>query len=212
MVKAANDLTLEKAPFEGAGSSTSLSLLVRVKAGDGEAWQRLVELYGPLVYGWCRRQGLQAAAAADVGQEVFLAVSKSIANFRRDRPDDSFRGWLWGITRHKLADYRRRIAAQPPAVGGSNAQQLLAQVPEDVSTDSGSGIESGDANALLHRALELVRLGFEDRTWQAFWRVTVDGKTAAEVAGELGMSRNAVHVAKCKVLRRLREEFGDLID
>jgi RNA polymerase sigma-70 factor (ECF subfamily) len=68
------------------------------------------------------------------------------------------------------------------------------------------------SRTLLHRALELVRLEFEDRTWQAFWWVTVEGQAVADVAGDLGMSRNAVYIARSRILPRLHQEFGDLID
>jgi len=60
------------------------------------------------------------------------------------------------------------------------------------------------------RALELIRAEFEDRTWQAFWRVTVDGQPTKDVAQELGVTPSAVRLAKSRVLRRLREELGDL--
>src|SRR5438094_6344454 len=76
---------------DGGGAPTSLSLLARVKARQEAAWERLVALYGPLVYSWCLRAGLQPADAADVGQDVFTAVLRNIASFRRDRPGDTFR-------------------------------------------------------------------------------------------------------------------------
>src|SRR5262245_56120301 len=86
------------------GSSLATSLLVRVRALDPQAWQHLMALFEPVVHGWCRAAGLQPADAADVQQEVFQAVALNIGKFRRDRPGDSFRGWLWGITRNKLLD------------------------------------------------------------------------------------------------------------
>jgi len=63
---------------------------------------------------------------------------------------------------------------------------------------------------LLRRALEMIRDEFEERTWQAFWRTTVDGQAPRDVAADLAMSPGAVRVAKCRVLHRLREELGDL--
>jgi RNA polymerase sigma-70 factor (ECF subfamily) len=57
----------------------------------------------------------------------------------------------------------------------------------------------------------LIRSEFEERTWRAFWGVAVDDRPAAEVAAELGMSPGAVYIAKSRVLRRLREEFRDLL-
>jgi RNA polymerase sigma-70 factor (ECF subfamily) len=209
-VKGADDVLVGGTPGAGSSASPSPSLLLRVRSQDGEAWRRLLRLYGPVVYAWCRRAGLQPADAADVGQEVFAAVARGLATFRRDRPDDSFRGWLYGITQHKLSDHWRRRAGQPQAEGGSIALDRLAQLEAAESSSSGDGA-TGDRGRLLRRALDLVRPEFAERTWQAFWRVTVEGQTAADAAAALGMSVNAVHIAKSRVLRRLRAEFGDLL-
>jgi RNA polymerase sigma-70 factor (ECF subfamily) len=105
----------------GAGSSTSLSLLERARARAPSACERIVHLYGPLVYGRCRRQGLSADDALDVGQEAFAAVFRSLGDFRREQPGDSFRAWLRTITDNKVRDYQRRLRGEPPAPGGNNS-------------------------------------------------------------------------------------------
>ena len=53
---------------------------------------------------------------------------------------------------------------------------------------------------------------FAPSTWQAFQRLAVDGRPAAEVAAELGTTVNAVLLAKSRVLRRLRQEARGLVD
>src|SRR5207245_2054140 len=105
-------------------NSTSLSLLDRLRGRDQEAWHRLLHLYGPLVSHWCSRKGLRPQDADDIQQEVFRAVVTSLDKFRLDRPGDTFRGWLRGITKNKLLDYYRRRQTQPEAQGGSEAQQV----------------------------------------------------------------------------------------
>jgi RNA polymerase sigma-70 factor (ECF subfamily) len=196
-------------PGEATGS-TSWSLLERVKAQDQAAWGRLVELYNPLVYGWCRRAGLQAADAADLGQEVFQAVARKIADFRRDPAGGSFRGWLRVITHNKLRDFIRARQARASAAGGSDAYELLMQIPADGPEESAE--EATEASLLYQRALELLRTEFEERSWQAFWRVVVEGQWPEDVARDLQMSVNAVYLAKSRILRRLRLEFADLIE
>jgi RNA polymerase sigma-70 factor (ECF subfamily) len=199
-------------PSDGAESSVSTSLLGRLQAQEGPAWERLVGLYGPTVRGWCRHLGLAPEDAADVGQEVFHAVAGAIGDFRRDRPGDSFRGWLWTITRHKALDHRRREAGRAKAVGGTTAQEHLAQVPNaDGPADSDAAPVSAGTDAVYRRALELIRSEFAERTWKAFWGVAVDGRPVADVAAEQGMTAGAVYIAKTRVLRRLREEFADLL-
>ncbi len=197
-------------PAEAGGASVSTSLLQRLKCQEPTAWQRLVYLYGPTVYGWCRHQRLSPEDAADVRQEVFLAVARAIGDFRRDRPGDTFRGWLWTITRNKLRNFRQRGANPAPAVGGTTAQEQLLQVPADESKDDEPPSVPAEASDLYHRALELVQHEFTERTWQAFWQVAVEGRPAAEVAEELGMSLGAVYIAKSRVRQRLRDELADL--
>ncbi len=166
-----------------------------------------------MVFGWCRGAGLRADDAADVRQEVFRAVAGAIAGFRRDQPGDSFRGWLWHITQNKLRDFFRRQRQQPVAAGGTTFQQQLQEVPFPEGGETAApGASAEEQGEVYRRALDLVRGEFEERTWQAFWRTAVEGRSAAEAAAGLGMSAGAVYVAKSRVLRRLREEFGELLE
>jgi RNA polymerase sigma-70 factor (ECF subfamily) len=186
---------------------TSSTLLERVRGRDEEAWRRLLHIYGPLVDRWCALRGVRGADADDVRQEVFRAVAAGLDGFRRDRPGDTFRGWLRVITRHKLTDHFRRLDGRPKAKGGTEAQRQLQQFAEsDLPDDT-----EDDLSGLYHRALELVRAEFEPKTWQAFWRTAVDGDSPADVAADLGVTPAAVRKAKSRVLLRLRQEIGDLI-
>jgi RNA polymerase sigma-70 factor (ECF subfamily) len=198
-------------PMGDANSSVGASLLVRLRTGQAGAWERLVRLYGQTVYVWCRGAGVSEADAADVSQEVFAAVARHIADFRREQPGDSFRGWLWTITRNKVRDHWRRLADEVPAAGGTTAQKVMNQVPEGGLPDTGASAE-GEASDLYRRALELIRSEFEERTWKAFLMVTVEGRLPADAAAALGTTPGAVYIAKSRVLKRLRDEFGDLIE
>ena len=183
-------------------SSTSSSLLEAARRLDPAAWRRLARLYGPLVYGWCRRRGLRPPDAEDVVQEVFLTVAARVADFRREPEGGSFRGWLWTITRHKLGDWIRRQKSREQAADADPSAW------EDPGGPAG-GDEGGEAGSLYRRALDLIRAEFEEPSWQAFWRVAVEGEDPAAVAGDLGMTRNAIYIAKSRILRRLRECLGD---
>jgi RNA polymerase sigma-70 factor (ECF subfamily) len=191
--------------------ATSLTLLQRVQARQPAAWERLVDLYAPLVLHWCRRGGLNDDDAADVFQEVFRSVSEHIGGFRRDRAGDSFRGWLRTITRSKVLDHYRRRQRQPTAAGGSDMQRQLLEVPDPIP-DEADATETDLLTRQLHRALETIRADFEERTWTAFKLVQLDNREPRDVAAELGMTPAAVRKARYRVLERLREELGDLLD
>lgn len=197
--------------FQSIGS-TSSSLLERVKAHDQDAWRRLARLYTPLALYWCRRAGISRQDRADVLQEVFRAVARNIAKLRLDRPGDSFRAWLRTIVQSKAADHFRRQGRGPQAKGGSEAYQRLLQSPGPSGSADHSVSAADERQLLMRQALRLMKPEFEERTWQAFWRTTVDGLPSTAIAQELGTTAAAVRQAKARVLKRLRQEFQGLID
>jgi RNA polymerase sigma-70 factor, ECF subfamily len=190
--------------------STSCGLLERVKADEQDAWRRLVELYAPLVYRWCRRSDLPDQDAADVLQEVFQAVASHIAGFRKEAPGDTFRGWLHTITQNKLRDHFRRRGRQPAAEGGTEAQLRFLELAAASYSGAAETDEARTDSGLLSRALSLIRHEFQTHTWRAFWLIVVEGQSPDEVCAALRMSPGAVRVAKSRVLRRLRQELGEL--
>jgi RNA polymerase sigma-70 factor (ECF subfamily) len=191
-----------------AGLATSLNLLQRARGRDSAAWERLYSLYRPLVLYWCSRWGVRNEDADDVAQEVFRELSASLPTFRESEPGCTFRGWLRGSTRNRVLMHFRQAGKQAHAAGGSSAQDRLEQVADVHEEDDPPEEISG----LYHRALELVRGEFEERTWRMFWRTVIDGQMPATVADESGVSAAAVRQAKSRVLPRLKEEAGDLID
>jgi RNA polymerase sigma-70 factor (ECF subfamily) len=195
---------MDSVTFDNSGS-TSSGLLQRVKEGESDAWRRLVELYGPMVLGWCQQSRLQVSDAADIVQEVFAAVLVSVHNFRRDRPGGTFRGWLWTITRNKLRDFLRRRECRPQAFGGTDAAEQFQQIPDSLPDATGSD----DQRGLIHHALDRIRPEFDDRTWEAFWRTTAGGHAASNVAADLALTPGAVRQAKYRFLKRLRTELED---
>jgi len=197
---------------DGATSSaaTSRSLLDRVKADDAAAWDRLIGLYAPSIYWWCRRWGLPEQETADVSQEVFHAVATHIGAFRKEKEGDTFRGWLRTITDNKVRDHFRKLGREPAGEGGTEALRRLADLPADSSIELDDSRDDRAERGLFRDALEMIRGEFETRTWQAFWLTTVEGLAAKDVGAELEMSPGAVRVAKSRVLRRLREELGEL--
>ncbi len=194
--------------LHGTAGSTSSGWIRRVKQQEPEAWFQLSRLYAPLVWQWCQQAGLQPADTADIVQEVFAAVHKNVCRFRRESPQDSFRGWLWTITRNEVRMHFRRQQNRPQAAGGTEAQQALQEIPQFFAAESLPG-EKSDQHALPQRALNLLQHEFEDRTWRAFWRTTMDGQSSREAADELGMSPGAVRQTKYAVLQRLRHLLAD---
>ena len=192
-------------------SATSSRLLQQIKERDEAAWQKFIQIYGPLVYRLCRVAGIPSEDAHDVGQEVFRGVARNVNQFQYRHPNDSFRSWLLGITRNKICDYFRDQAVQPAAVGGTDVQRQLEQIPDiDWSTsDDGTGFDSD--SSVVQRAIDAVRNEFEARTWETFCKVAIEGRDPQQVAEELGVSAGAIYKAKSRVIRRLRQELQGLL-
>lgn len=204
--------TLQEHDQQSDSQLTSMSLLERAKAQEPDAWAHILDLYSPLVRYWCTRGGLRPDDVVDVMQDVFRSLAGNLANFRRQKTGDTFRGWLWTITRNKIRDHFRTLRNRPDAPGGSEAQQRLQELPDSIGNSEDATGDIPEWKHLFRRALGLIRNEFEDRTWQAFWRSTVDGHDTGTIAEELGMTGNAVRKAKSRVLHRLRTELGDLIE
>ncbi len=205
-----DNLSLEARSTDPEGA-TSPTLVELAKKGDARAWQRLVFLYTPLVRWWCQRHGVQQPQdVEDLTQEVFRTVAGKLGGFTRG-PPGSFRSWLYTITRHKVGDQYRRQRDQPQAVGGSDAQAQLANLPDTAPDSAAEAEDATERTLLVRRALDLVRPEFRPQTWQAAWLVVVDGRSPADTAAELGLSNGAVRTAKSRVLARLRRILAELV-
>ena len=190
-----------------SGLETSRSLLGRARSGESDAWERVVELYAPLVYSWCRRCDLQETDIADILQEVFQAVALHLDRFQHRGHSGAYRGWLRAITTNKIRDLFRARAREVPGAGGTVALNRLAAIADPASLAMGQDMAISEQAIVLRAALERIRPRFHEITWRAFWRTAVDGCPATEVADELSTSPGAVRVAKYRVLRRLRSEL-----
>jgi RNA polymerase sigma-70 factor (ECF subfamily) len=168
-----------------------------------------VDLYQPLVRTWCHRCGLQNADTDDVTQEVFAAAAANLDRFHHDQPGDTFRGWLRIITRNQINLHFRRLQDRPLAAGGSDAWHDLQQVANRFEHTPES--DSAEISELYRRALEQVRGDFEEPTWQAFWLTAIEDRSPAALAEELQMTPAAIRQAKSRVLRRLKQEMGELL-
>lgn len=182
---------------------TPVSLLSRLrKPDDTAAWERFVHLYTPMLHAWACRTGLQSSDAADLVQDVFLTLVREMPNFRYD-PSRSFHQWLKSVTMNRWRDWMRRPVQHPI---GHDGDQIESSEPDGVDTF----IEREFGAEFARRALELMRTDFDESTWRACWEMAVKGRTAAEVAPELGITVGAAHAARFRVIARLRKELAGM--
>lgn len=183
---------------------TRASLLVQLRAGSNhEAWQEFVRLYGPIIYRFARKRGLQDADAADLMQDVMRSVSASIGRLEYDRKQGTFRGWLFTITRNKVFNFLSARRIRPQGSGDSATNSLLHSHPE--GEDGSEAWEMEYQRRLAALGMERIKDEFQENTWRAFWLTAVEGVSAAEASKQLKLSPGAIYVAKSRVLARLKE-------
>lgn len=191
---------------------TSVSLLDRLRnaASDSPAWQRLQEIYLPLIHSWLLRVPGLGHEVDDLSQEVLVVLIRELPSFERRR-DGAFRSWLRQITLNRIRAFQRTRRKRPLAGGGADVELLLAQL-EDPASDIARQWDRDHDRHVFQKLLAIVKPDFAPATWQAFTRFALDGQPAARVADELGMSEREVIQAKYRILKRLRAEAGELID
>jgi RNA polymerase sigma factor (sigma-70 family) len=185
--------------------STRSSLLVRIRnLEDQRAWEEFVEIYTPLVYGYCRSRDLQEGDAADVAQESMRAVARSIGKFEYDPQRGKFRNWLLTVVQNKLRNFLAQQQQQPELAREST---LNLRQERDSAPVNESIWEAEYYRTLFNWAANRIRGEFHESTWRAFWQTTIDERDGKEVAESLGMSVGAVYVAKSRVIARLKEQI-----
>ena len=188
-------------------NTTSLTLLDRLGSDcDATAWGRFVDLYTPLLLAWCRRLGLSDADAADLSQTVFITFYENLPEFRYD-PSRSFRAWLKTVMMNAWRNQCRQRQSHCPAGAAGVDPDLIPDTDPRLQLD-----EAEYRAQIVRRALVLMQEHFEPNTWQACWEFVVHDRPAAEVAAELGISVNAVYLAKSRVLQHLRRELRWFLD
>ena len=171
---------------------------------ENAAWTEMVNRYFDRIYRWCLEAGLEPHAAADVSQEVFVSALGSMHRFQRD-DSSSFGGWLRRICQRRISDFLRR--RQEVAVGGTDAVKFFSQLTPIQQSLYGSGqkaIEFAIDDERVLAAIAIAQSEFEESTWRAFWMSTVEGLSTTETAFELGLTKNAVYLAKSRISKRLK--------
>lgn len=176
---------------------------------DERAWREFLEIYEPLIERLARRRGLQHADARELVQEVLVAVSGAIDRWDPDEAKGSFRGWLSTITRNLTINLLKREGRQTRGTGDSEFARLMNEQPDPV----GENIALFDLEyrrRLFQFAAEHVQEQFEEATWQAFWKTSVEQQPLVDVCEELGLSRGAIYVARSRVMAKLRKHIEKL--
>jgi RNA polymerase sigma factor (sigma-70 family) len=172
---------------------------------DGEAWEQFVDIYRPLVFRLARSKGFQDADAHEIAQEVMVAVAGAAERWEPDPQKGRFRDWLFRIAQNLMIKYLTRRKYRSFAAGNSDVNAILSNHPAGEVDPSILALEH--RRELFRWAAERVQKQVAERTWQAFWKTSVEGVGSRQVAEELGMTVGAIHIACSRVRKRIRDEI-----
>ena len=185
-------------------SQTPASLLERLHDGTAAmAWEEFFGRYWRLIHAWAKRRGCSEHTAEEIVQDVMLEIFQTGAVFRYDPARGRFRNWLFAVVRNIVARHRRQPSQQFTAQGSDRLRDFIPSDADNTQPDA--AWEAAFEEAMLGVLLDVVRREVTPETYQAFELVTIGELSGARVAAITGLSRNAVYLARKRVLKRLGE-------
>ncbi|MBX3419471.1 MAG: RNA polymerase sigma factor [Pirellulaceae bacterium] len=190
-------------------TDTPQSLLDRLRVESSTRdWETFCQIYRPLIQQQLKRRLSNSSDVDDLAQDILTRVFQSLKTFAHNGRTGAFRKWIGKIVLQQLWRYYQVQTLQ----GESTELACQTQFPAFAAADLEQQWEAEHDRHVLKKLLELIEPEFSVSTWAAFLAVTVEGKVTREVARDLGLSPNAVMIAKSRVLTRLRSVGRELLD
>ena len=173
---------------------------------DPTAWSAFVDRYGRKILFWCRRWGLQEADAENVAQEVLAKLALKLHAY--DPYRGRFRAWLKTLAHHAWDDY---LESQRRPGAGSGDTRVLEKIQsiearDDLTATLGEAFDL----EILERAMANVQSRVDERTWEVFRLVAIEGLKGAQAAERPGMKVATVFVARSRVQQMIQQEIQEL--
>lgn len=179
---------------------TSKSLLGRISQSQNEdAWRFFVSLYAPFIRSCLTQKNVPNSDRDDLCQDTLTQVFKGISQFNHNGRPGAFRQWLKTIVTRNVWNY-----FQSKSNKNASPQEIdITSIPND-NDDLVDQWEREHDRYVINKMLSLVKTEFAPSSWHAFRLVSLEGQSPEKAGRQLGMTINAVVIAKSRVLRRLR--------
>lgn len=183
---------------------TTTQVLEDLKAPNDElAWQRFCEHFRPVVVNFARQLGLSATDAEDAAQETMVAFLKAFRDGKYDREKGRLSNWLFGVAKRVILNLRGHQPLERLIADKTTGTSFWDLVQDD--HDIKCSWETQWRQMVLTRCLKQARQELDPKVFEAFELYAISQMPVEEVAQRLKMSRNAVYIAKSRVLSRLRQ-------
>jgi RNA polymerase sigma-70 factor (ECF subfamily) len=169
--------------------------LVSLAKTDYEAFDILYRRYAVPVYRYCYARTDNVADAEDLTAQTFLAALEGI---QRYRGRSGFSAWLFGVARHKCADfYRVQYADQRDAVG--DEIEGVADYTDEANPEAQIGLR--EVLDCVERGLPQITQDRIDALRLRYW----GGLSISDIAQVTKRSQAAVKMLISRAITELRE-------
>lgn len=181
---------------------TTTQVLEELKSPAGQAaWRRFCNRFRPVVVNFARKLGMSAVDAEDAAQEVMAVFVKAFREGKYDRKKGRLSNWLFGIARRVILNLKNRKPLEQLIADKSTGTSFWDLVEDD--RDLANSWQTEWRKMVLLECLEKLRMETDEKVFEAFRRYAIAETPVDDVAKELGISRNAVYIAKSRMLSRL---------
>ena len=184
------------------------ALVLRVAAGDDEAFGELVRRYEHRIYAFCARMLHDKEEAEDVAQDVFLTLYRSAGDFRGE---SQFSTWLFRIAKNQTLNRikylerrgrsKKRSLDEHADDGPKALPDARAERPDDRIADRQTADLVHEAIGALaedHRAVVVLR-DMEDLSYEEI----------SDITGlPIGTVKSRIHRGRTALAKRLSRIFG----
>lgn len=185
-------------------------VIQQVRAGDGRAWQQLIERYEGRLLAFIDSRLHDRASSEDTVQETFIGFLTSLPNYDEERDLEAY---LFSIASHKLTDHLRKQGRRPiDQFGSDDHGRPLDEVPG--SARAASSIARSDERQQAEERLLAESLAALIKEWgvkgdyvrlKCLELLIVQGMANKDVAKLLGLTEQAVASYKFQTIARLKD-------
>ena len=186
---------------------TSASLLSGLRKQPDDpfyqsSWERFVDKYTPIIYGWCRNVGLNHQDTEEITQQLMCRLVLALKNYHYDR-QQKFRSWLFVCTRNVIFQFWKDQSKQKTELqsdiyeicqGQSLVEFLNERYDREFETEARKRVQA--------------KIG--ERDWDVFLQLTESTKSVPEIAADLHLSVDNVYQIKSRTVAALKSEITRL--
>ncbi len=183
---------------------TTTQVLEELKiSNDSAVWNKFTDSFRPVVINFAKKLGLSNDDAEDAAQETMLVFVKAFRDGKYNREKGRLRDWLFGVARRVTLNLRKNKPLEQLIADKSTGTSYWDLIEDDRNLKL--SWETEWRQMVLTNCLEQARKEFDSKIFKAFELYAIEQKAIDEVTRNLEMSRNAVYIAKSRVLSRLRQ-------